>query len=160
MINGIYLPALKREALFLGDTSGTHLHPFFVHFAELAGSTYYQEILGSYCMLPAQAMHLQCSLDALHSMREEDDPLSLAQAYFYMGMAHAYMQAIKVGKRYFKKCVDVVQRNKIRFVPISNGDGDSLNIISTPPESQECVHERVVFLAQMVYLEDVVYIIG
>lgn len=139
--------------------SGLHIHPFFVHLAHLCGAQFYQEIQGSYFLQEVQAMHFQFTLDALASMREEHDPLSLAQALYSTAMVYAYTKAVKISKVYFKRCMAVIRRNNIRVVPHQQGYKDQ-SVLPDPLELHEKSCERVAFLAQMLYIEDMVYIIG
>lgn len=141
-----------------GDLSGTFIHPFFIHFANLAGAQAFQEQQGHFGLLYIQALHLHFTLEAFHTMKEEDDPFALAQANFFMGMAYGHIQKIHVAARYLKRSVGIVRRNRIRFIPMLSGD-ETNDLCSLPPFSEE-VHERAAFLAQMLYSEIVVYLLG
>lgn len=158
----MYLTAVKEKALLLGDLSGAIIHPFFVHLANLAGVQFYQERLGRYCLLPILAGHLQSTLEALTTMKEEDDPISLARAYWAMTIVYAFPSAIRAAQRYLLRAVEIIRRNNIRFVRYLADSGSQLEL-SVPsilePFSEE-VHERVAFLADMLHVETYIYIAG
>lgn len=158
----MYLPHLKEQAVLLGDTSGKNIHPFFIHYSHLGGAQIYQEQQGSFCVLRVQAVHLRLAVDALATMKEEDDPFAFAQAYFYMGLANGYVQNVNTSIRLLRKSVETVRRNNIRYVPFSIGDATQQepNILASLPEFSEEVHERAVLLSQMLHSETFMYIVG
>lgn len=160
MTYGIYLPFAKLQALINGDLSGAIIHPFFIHLANLAGAHFWQERAGGYCLLHLQAGYLQSTLDSFATMEEDTDPLSIAQACWSMMMLYGMVQRPKA-LRQLKRCMEILQRNNIRFVPLPS-DHEDPNIPSpcSPPEFTEYVHERAAFLAQIVYAEAFLYLIG
>lgn len=95
-------------------------------------------------------------------MKEEDDTLQYVQANFYMGLAYAYTQTMHIAKRYIRKAVDCVKRKDIRFVPMSTGDASNSEsrIVTPPQESFEITREKAALLAQIVYVENMFYLIG
>lgn len=125
-----------------------------IHFANFVGCVFYQERRGSYFLSGIQSAHLQLALDALGTMREEDDPFSLAQANFFMGMAYGHTQVIASAKQYLMRAVQITRRHNIRFVPMSEEGSPH-----SPPEFTEEVHERVAFLAHMLHLETAMYLV-
>lgn len=152
---GVYFPHDKREALIAGDMSGKLIERFYVHFSHLAGCQFYQELRGGYNLLQIQASHLRLTLEALGSMREEDDPFSFARAHFFLGMAHAYTQGFRQARHYYRIAMDIIRRHGIRFVTMSTG-GAVKNLM----EPLEEVHERAGILAHMVYLANHIYLLG
>jgi hypothetical protein len=160
--NGVYLPTTKQQALILGNLSNTTIHSFFVHFAHLVGCHMYQEFQGRFSLLYIQAIHLRLALEALATMVEEDDPFSLARAYHYMAMAYAYTRNVRYSKHCLRKSVDIIQRRKIRCVAITVGDSTQRepDVLPPVPPFTEEVHERVAFLAQMLYAGTFVYLVG
>lgn len=161
----------------MGDCSGAIIHPFFIHLSHLAGcqvsespmypliytnvlpSKFYQERLGYYCLLPTQAGHLMSTLEAFASMREENDPFSLAQASWTMCIVYTHPQNLAMARRHLKMSMDIVQRNNIRFVPNSKGRTSSHAEISNfVPVFTEAVHERTAFLANLVHAETFIYL--
>lgn len=88
-------------------------------------------------------------------MNEETDPFCFARANFFLGMAHGYIQGLRQAKSYHRIAMDVVRRNGIRFVTMSDG-GAVTNVV----EPLEEVHERSAILAHMVYLANHIYLLG
>lgn len=161
---GVQLPLHRCQALISGDLSGELIHEFFIHFANLAGCHLYQERAGSYCILYIQAAHLQSTLDAFSRMKEEDDPLAYAQACWSLSAAYGTALSMKLATFYFRKSVEVIRRNNIRFTPeletsVLNME-DMASVSAQQPYTMDHVHEKVAFLGQMVYLETAFYIAG
>lgn len=97
--------------------------------------------------------HLHLTKLALVSMREEDDPLSFAQACFFMFYAYMYNQDRQRGKRYLILAAEAIIRNKIRATPQDSS--------SSVPALTEEVHERISFLAEVLCCEgDLVLVSG
>lgn len=93
-------------------------------------------------------------------MKEEDDPIVLAQANFCIGAAAVHCRSFRIGKRYLKRAVQIIRRNDIRFVPSPPVvDGESTIIVSLvePPRLME---ERVTLLTQVVSMELLLYLLG
>jgi hypothetical protein len=163
---GGFLASPKREAIFRGDVTSGIIDPFFVHFAHLTGCHFYQERLGRYFLLPIRSKHLHLALQALRTMKEEDDPFSFAQANFFIGTAYLYVRAVHVGNRYLKRAIQTIKRNNIRFVSSSRRDyiSSEPNPNIDPPlpetESLEIVYERCLLLGELVYIGVVFYMIG
>lgn len=107
-------------------------------------------------LLPVHAMHLRLTIDALNSMVEEDNPFTFAQANFYLGLLYSYsVGAFREAKYHCQKAIEAVRRNRIRFVSISTGSH-----VGIKRENAEELHEKAVFLGQMLYMETHVYLIG
>lgn len=161
-VYGVHFPPKKLDALLLGDTSSRIVHCFFIHFAHFVGAQFYQERLGSYSAVAIQARHLRLSWDALKTMKEESDPLAFAQANFYIGCAYTYVQSMQIGKRYLKRAVEIIDRRKFRFVPISVGDTSDHELKSFLPSAEplDLMLERVSLLSQMVFIEVMSYLLG
>lgn len=158
---GIYFPPPKLQVLLSGDTSSPILHAFFIHFANLAGAQFYQERCRSYSFLAIQARHLFLARQAIKRMTEKEDPLAFAQANFYMGSACCYARSMPSGKRYLKVTVEILRRNNIRFVPVSEGDSAQHELNTVPSlEPLELVRERVTLLTQVVFVEVMFYLLG
>jgi hypothetical protein len=114
-------------------------------------------------MLAPMLQYLHQSLRALGQMKEADDPFCYAQAHFFMGLAYGYVQSMGIGKRYIRTAVEVVRKHGIRFVP--NGsktpDGSPESVVTlSMAEPVECVRERAALLAEMVYVENMFYLMG
>lgn len=98
---------------------------------------------------------MQLAWEALASMREEDDPLLLAQAYHYLFFGFLHGRSLTPGKRFLRRSATIVKKYGIRFVPISSSDASiqSSTLSSTVPPFSDDVWERAVLLAKLVYSE-------
>jgi hypothetical protein len=160
MIYGAYLPLAKQQAILLGDLSNTIVHPYFVHFSNLAGCQFYRQNRKNHDFLYIQAVHLKSTLDSLASMKEEEDPLQVAQANFWMGRACVYAQRLRWATHYLKKSVQIMRRNN-NLLPTSKEDSTQAANLGFPaPEFSEEVHERAAFLAQALSYEICIYFAG
>lgn len=98
----------------------------------------------------------------MKTIDEQEDPFSFALAYFYMGLAHGYAQNSTMAIRTLRKSVESIRRNGIRYMPISHGNASQQgpNVLTSLPEFSEEVHERAVFLSQMLHSETFMYMAG
>jgi hypothetical protein len=104
--------------------------------------------------------HLHFTREALLSMIGEDDPLSFAQACFFMFLECIYNHDLCLAKRYMNLVADTIKRYDIRFVPRSSGDM-TYHIMSPPRELTEDVYERTSFLCEVLHSEvDLVLLTG
>jgi hypothetical protein len=141
----------KEQAIVLGDLSNTIIHPFFIHFAHMFGCNIYLEQQRNYVQLPILGVHLQLALASLVEMTE-DDPLSFAQACFFMMIACMYNYNSALGKRCLNLVISTVRRNDIRYV--------SLFRVHVPDFTEE-VHERASFLSELICAEvDMILVTG
>lgn len=99
LIYGIHIPFAKQQAILVGDLSSAIVHPFYVYFANLSGCVFYQERKGHQFLSCVESAHLQSTLDALGTMVEENDPFTMAQANFLMGMAYGHIKDISSAKK-------------------------------------------------------------
>lgn len=127
------------------------IHKFFVHFTHVFGCHLYQERIGRYFLTTLEAKHLQLTLEAFSSLKEDDDPLTFTQACWSLCVLYQWAGAARLSNHYFKRCMQVIRKRDIRFAPLSD---------STIPEFTEYVHERAAVLAQMVSSEAWFYIAG
>lgn len=104
-----------------------------------------------------QAGHLLKAQAALKSMSEDNDPLAFAQANFYFGIAYTYARSAKLGKKHFKRAVEIIHRNNIRFVYVSTL-ATSLTTSSSLVDPLDL--ERIYLLTQMLCIEVTFYLIG
>lgn len=103
------------------------------------------------------------SQEALKDMKEADDPLAFAQANFYLGFAYSYCRSLRVEKRYIERTMEIIRRNDIRFVPMSKGNslpGEELDAASPMVDLLDLTQERVTFLAEVVSVEIMFYLVG
>jgi hypothetical protein len=94
-------------------------------------------------------------------MREQDDPISLARAFWAMAIVYTFPSSIRAAERYLLRSVDIIRRHNLRFVPMSTGDTtQQVGISSFIPPFSEQLHERIAFLADMLHVETFLYIAG
>lgn len=72
----------------------------------------------------------------------------------FMASGSIFTHNITRAKYYLKRCLDIVKRNDIRFVPHSE-DAISSSTLELTEES----HERVVFLGQLLYWFTYLYLL-
>jgi len=146
---GLYFSSAKHQAIILGDTSGTVVHPFFIHFAQLAGCHFYQERRGEFFLLRLEAMYLDMVWDSFKDMIEDGDSFAVAQAYQLMSLAYFYSQHTHLGRKLFQKAIALFRTHWIDF--------------STPslPDLTESLQERMAFLGEAIYTEiDCTFLFG
>jgi hypothetical protein len=138
---GLYFPQSKQQAIIIGNTSGTVVHPFFIHFAQLAGCHFYQERRGEFFLLHLEAMYLDMVWDSFRDMTKDDDSFDAAQAYQLMALAYLYSQDSDRGRRFFQKSIALFRTHWIDFS------------ISPPPDLTESLWERIAFLGEAIWTE-------
>jgi hypothetical protein len=116
----------------------------------MLGCNLYQERKGEYCFLYTMCIYLRQTKEAMMSMREEDDPLSYAEACHFMALLCVYNHNGILGKEYFMKAMRVVDTYDIRFAPRF----ESNNAVSSPHSSSgEQLLARVALLCQLIYFQ-------
>ena len=141
----IFLPVAKLQAIILGDTSSTFLHPCFIHIAHLIGCHLHQDNRQDYGLNHLELLHLNTVCHTLEAMdrspqqqsqprfhipgrppREEsdqkvqgesDDPFAYAQIRFMLFLYALLWRSTNVASRLLKSVFAIVERNGIRFVP-------------------------------------------
>lgn len=125
----------------MGDTSGTVVHPFLIHIAQLAGCHFYQERRGEFFLLHLEAMYLDMAWDSFKDMIKNDDSFAVAQAYLLMSLAYFYSQHAYLGRKFFQKAIALFRPHWIDFST------------SPLPDLTESLRERVSFLGEAIYTE-------
>jgi len=138
---GLYFPPTKQQAIILGDTSGTVVHPFFIYLAQLAGCHFYQERRGEFFLLHLEAMYLDMAWDSFKDMTEGNNSFAVAQAYLLMSLAYLYPQQAYLGRKFFQKAIALFRAHWVDFST------------SPPPELTESLQERIGFLGEAIYTE-------
>lgn len=114
------------------------------------GVNVYQEQRQDYSHMTLMNKYLEQTKAALLDMREEHDPLSFAQACFFMFYAYMYNHNRRMAKHYFAIGAKVIKRHQIRLVTSNS-----------PPVLTEEEYERIAFLAEMCSSEvDLVLVSG
>ena len=138
---GLYIPPAKQRAIILGDTSGTVVHPFFIHIAQLGGCHFYQERRGEFFLLHLQAMYLDMVWDAFKDMAENDNSFVATQAYMLMSLAYLYGHNGHLGRKFFQKAIALFRPHWIDFSTFP------------PPDLTDPLRERIAFLCGAIYSE-------
>jgi hypothetical protein len=143
----------KQQAIILEDMTNEVVHPFFIHFAHAFGCNLFLERQRDYNLLPILEGHLKHVWHSMESMREEDDPLSFAQACFFLFYASTYNMNRFLGQRFLKLAADCVKRHDIRLV--------FRNMEKKPALPTEEDTERIGFLCELLCAEvDIVLVSG
>jgi hypothetical protein len=141
----------KQAVIHLGNLEDPTLPPFFIHFAHMMGCYIFQERRNSFSLAHAQVTHLNLCLKSLSAMKEDDDPVSLAQAYHCLALACLYTHIPQSAMTFVEKALGVVERHDIRCVSTKTCPSDRApdgSLILT-----EDIAEVVVLLAQLLYSE-------
>jgi hypothetical protein len=148
---GFYFGLSKQAVIHLGDLEDPTVPPFFIHFAHMMGCHIFQERRNSFSLAYAQAMHLNLCLNSLSAMKEDDDPVSLAQAYHCLALACLYTHIPHSAATFMEKALDIVKRHDIRCVSLKPRPSERApdgSLILT-----EEVAEVIILLIQLLYLE-------
>ena len=142
-----FLPTAKLQAIVLGDTSSTFVHPCFIHIAHLIGCHLHQDNRQDYGLNHLELLHLNTLCHTLEAMDrtpqqqpqprfhipgqvhrprqesspkmlgESDDPFTYAQIRFMLFLYALLWRSTNVASRLLKSVFAIVERNNIRFVP-------------------------------------------
>ena len=142
-----FLPVVKLQAIILGDTSGSFVHPCFIDIAHLIGCHLHQDNRQDYSLNHFELLHLNAVCRTLEAMDrtpqqqsqprfhipgqthrprgqsdqkmqgELDDPFTYAQIRFMLFLFTLLWRSTSVASRLLKSVFAIVERNDIRFVP-------------------------------------------
>ena len=140
----------------LGDISGTVVPPFFVYYAELSGRHQYQLSRMEFSLWGSQGVLAQLAFRFL-SMIKLEDPFTFAQANWAVALAMMVVGNPNLAWKYYRRAITVIRKYDIRFAPSAN-----TNHLEIPPTTAGLIpseedHERVAFLAKVLYLEAFLY---
>ena len=140
-------PVAKLQAIILGDTSATFVHPCFIHLAHLIGCHLHQDNRLDYSLNHLELLHLNTVCHTLEAMDrtpeqepqprfhipgqtyrppreseprmqgELDDPFTYAQIRFMLFLYALLWRSTNVASRLLRSVFSIVERNGIRFVP-------------------------------------------
>jgi hypothetical protein len=103
------------QVILRGDLSGTVVHPFFVHFANLAGCHLYQQHRRSFSLLSIESIYLRLTLTQLQTMQENDDPNAYALANQLMATSCFCAYRVSSGLWYMRRATKTLKSHGIRF---------------------------------------------
>ena len=149
LAQGIYLSFAQQQAIILGDTSGSFIHPFFIEFAHLVGCHYHRRYSSDKSLMQLEASYLFSVLRTLSSMKEEADPLSYAHAHWLVAMACVTTGNSQKAVSFMKEAVDAIERNHDLF--LSQLSGLSSVPVTASVDYSEDLHERLGLLAHILW---------
>lgn len=147
LAQGIYLSFAQQQAIILGDTSGSFIHPFFIKFAHLVGCHFHRRHSSDDSLVQLEAKYLFFVLRALSSMKEEADPVSYVHAYWFVAMACVTTGNSPKAVRFMKEAANAVERNRDLF--LSKLPGLSSVPVAVTVDYSEDLHGRLGLLAHM-----------
>ena len=149
LAQGIYLSFAQQQAIILGDTSGSFIHPFFIEFAHLVGCHFHRRYSSDNHLMQLETTYLFSVLRTLSSIKEEADPVSYAHAHWLVAMACVTTGNSQKAVSFMKEAADAVERNRGLFV------SQLPNLNSVPVtvsvDYSEDLHERLGLLAHMLW---------
>jgi len=157
LVHGNIHTSAKAQAIMLGDVSGTVIPPFFVYYAELSGRHQYQLSRMEFSLWGSQGVLGQLTFRFLSMIRQEEDPFTFAQAHWAVALAMMVIGNPNLAWKHYRRAITVIRRQDIRFAPLAN-----TNHLEIPPTTTGLIpseedHERVAFLAKILYLEAFLY---
>lgn len=138
----VYFSNDYYQAMVNGDLSGSVVHPFFIHFANLAGCHIYQQHQRKFSLLATEAIHLRLTLAELEKMEENDDPIAFATAYTLMAIASFLTRMYSAGLGYMEMAVMTLKSH-----------GVDLCSVNTALDSTSRNHQKSVLLLTLLYTE-------
>jgi hypothetical protein len=119
---GFWLPPLKLQALFRGDTLGAIVHPCLVHLAHLWGCLLLQEYEKSFTLAEVEDSYMYAAVSAIDEIN--CDPIVLVQAYTLLLMYFFYRHSVPLGEEYTTKVAAVVKKYSLRLSPSKDSKDD------------------------------------
>jgi len=156
LVYGNVCTSPKAQAITLGDVSGTVIPPFFVYYAELAGRHQYQLSRMEFSLWKSQGVLGQLAFRFLSMIRLEDDPFTFAQAHWMVALAMMVVGNPNLAWKHHRRAIAVIRTHDIRFAKlITHYPGIPPVTTGFIPSEED--HERVAFLAKILYLEAFLY---
>jgi len=157
LVHGNIHTSEKAQAIMLGDISGTVIPPFFVYYAELSGRHQYQLSRMEFSLWGSQGVLGQLTFRFLSMIRMEEDPFAFAQAHWTVALAMMVIGNPNLAWKHYRRAMTVIRRHDIRLVPLANTNPPEIPPITIGFIPSEGDHERVAFLAKILYLEAFLY---
>ncbi|KAF9792681.1 hypothetical protein BJ322DRAFT_1152374 [Thelephora terrestris] len=149
LAQGIYLSFAQQQAIILGDTSGSFIHPFFIKFAHLVGCHFHRRYCPDDSLIQLETSYLFSVLRTLSLMKEEADPVSYVHAHWLIAMACVTTGNSPKAVRFMKEAADSVERNHDLF--LSRLPGLSSVPTTVTVDYSEDLHERLGLLAHILW---------
>ena len=149
LAQGVYLSFAQQQAIILGDTSGSFMHPFFIEFAHLVGCHFHRRYTMDRNLIQLETTYLFTVLRTLSSMKEESDPVSYAHAHWLVAMACVTTGNSRKAANFMKEAVDAIERNRELF--LSQLPGLNGFPVTASVDYSEDLHERLGLLAHILW---------
>jgi hypothetical protein len=146
---GVYLSIAQQQAIILGDTSGSIIHPFFIEFAHLVGCHLHRRHASDNDLMQLEAAYLFSVLRALSSMKEEADPVSYTHAHWLVAMACVTTGNSQKAIKFMREAAHAVERNRDLF--LSQLPGLSSVPVTALVDYSEDLHVRLGLLAHILW---------
>ena len=145
---GIYLPGPKQDAVLRGDASGTVVNPFFVHALAGLGMYFCAGVEHSPTMVFRRAKHAQRASEQVAEANVGSDRDLAVQISLSLVAVSIHARWLDPASQWLAKtCISLNVAN-LRFIPATG----------RPPEFTEDIHERIVTLSQVIYLESYMFL--
>jgi len=148
MTMGLRLRSDKQEAIMRGDLCGMVVHPFFVHQAHALGMHYCATLPDGKAAILMQARYAQLTWESLASISKDQDHFLLLEAMFALASSCVLLRWPSITQTYLLKAVRIANERLITFVPKD----------SPAPIFSGDVHEHIVQLSQLIYLENFLFL--
>lgn len=149
LAQGVYLSFAQQQAIILGDTSGSFIHPFFIKLAHLVGCHFHRRYCPDDSLVQLETSYLLSVLRTLSSMKEDTDPVSYVHAYWLVAMSCVATGNSAKAVCFMKEAVNAVERNHDLF--LSKLPGLSSVPVTVAVDYSEDLHERLGLLAHMLW---------
>lgn len=106
-------------------------------------------------LLYLQSVYVYMTVESLSTIKEDKQPLTRARATFLLAEMYLYTHHLDFGTRYLKLAHDIVKRNNIKFLM---RPGTAMVKVAQP--FFEEVHERIAFLAQLLYVDTDLFLVA
>lgn len=131
-----------------GDLCGTVVHPFFVHQAHALGMHYCAALPDGKTAIIMQARYAQLTWESMADISKGQDRFLLLEAMFALASSCVLLRWLSITKAYLLKAVQIANECHLTFVPED----------SPAPTFSGGVHEHIVQLSQLIYLENFLFL--
>ena len=145
---GLRLRGDKQEAIMRGDLCGTVVHPFFVHQAHALGMHYCATLPDGKTAIIMQARYAQLTWESMADISKDQDHFLLLEAMFALASSCVLLRWLNITQTYLLKAIRIANERRMTFVPED----------SPAPVFSEDVHEHIVQLSQLIYLENFLFL--
>ena len=147
---GLRLRSDKQEAIMRGDLSGMVVHPFFIHQAHGLGMHFCASLPDGKTAIMMQARYAQLTWESLADISEDQDRFLLLEAMFTAASSLLFLRWLDKTQMYLLKAIHIANECCMTFVPRDN----------PAPAFSGDVHEHLVQLSQLIYLENFLFLTG